>query len=115
MDPKEKRYFEFLKQKVNMDADEKLVKFYSCALYDKIILQGKLYVTSGRICFHSYFNAANLFFGSTFLQIPKKDNVKIEKRFNAIIFDNSLAITTVNGEVFFTSFFKRDEAYKLIR
>lgn len=85
MDPKEKRYFEFLKQKVNMDADEKLVKFYSCALYDKIILQGKLYVTSGRICFHSYFNAANLFFGSTFLQIPKKDIVKIEKRWGVTL------------------------------
>lgn len=31
-----------------------------------------------------------------------------------MIFDNSIAITTVNGEMFFTSFFSRDEAYDLI-
>lgn len=38
----------------------------------------------------------------------------MEKRYNALIFDNSIAITTVNGEMFFTSFFSRDEAYDLI-
>ena len=32
-------------------------------------------------------------------------------RYNAKIFDNSVSIKTVNGEVFFTSFFSRDEAY----
>jgi hypothetical protein len=31
-----------------------------------------------------------------------------------LIFDNSIAITTVNGEMFFTSFFSRDEAYEII-
>ena len=30
------------------------------------------------------------------------------------MFDNSIAITTVNGEMFFTSFFSRDEAFDLI-
>lgn len=46
MEGKEKKYFEFLKKKVSMEPEEKLVKTYSCALYDKIILQGKLYVTN---------------------------------------------------------------------
>jgi hypothetical protein len=67
-----------------------------------------------RLCFHSYFNTANLFFGTTFLQIPKKDIIKAEKRYNAKIFDNSVSITTINGEVFFTSFLSRDIAYKQI-
>jgi hypothetical protein len=80
MDDKEKKYFEFLKKKINFEEGEKLIRTYSCALYDRIILQGKLYVTNFRLCFHSYFNAANVFFGNTFLQIPKKDVVKIEKR-----------------------------------
>ena len=77
MDPKYKKYFDFLKKKVNLDPGDKLINTSSCALYDKIILTSKLYITSGRICFHSYFNAANLFFGATFLQIPTKDIVTI--------------------------------------
>lgn len=48
------------------------------------------------------------------MQIPKKDIRKVEKRFNAIVFDNSISITTINGEVFLTSFFSRNEAYDLI-
>ena len=43
------------------------------------------------------FNPKNLFFGGTFIQIPKKDILKIEKRVNAIVFDNSISLTTVNG------------------
>ena len=48
------------------------------------------------------------------MQIPRQDIKKIEKKTNAIVFDNSIAVTTVNGEVFFTSFFSRNEAYDLI-
>lgn len=33
---------------------------------------------------------------------------------NALIFANSIAITTVNGEMFFTSFRKRDEAFDFL-
>jgi len=55
-----------------------------------------------------------VFFGDTFIQIPKKDIRKVEKRQNVIVFDNSISVTTVNGEVFFTSFFSRNEAYDLI-
>lgn len=32
----------------------------------------------------------------------------------SIIIDNSISFTTINGEIFFTSFFSRDEAYDLI-
>jgi hypothetical protein len=64
---------------------------------DKIILTGRIYITSHRICFHSKFNPSTVFFGETFIQIPKKDVKKIEKRYNAIFFDNSISMTTVNG------------------
>lgn len=83
--------------KVNFLPDEKYFKSFSCALSDKILLSGRVYITNKRICFHSSFNPNNVFFGDTFLQIPKKDVKKIEKRFNAIVFDNSISITTVNG------------------
>ena len=87
---------------------EQIVKAYSCAFADKILLQGKMYITTERLCFHSKFNSNTVFFGGTFIQIPKEDINKIEKRSNVLIFDNSISITTINGEMFFTSFFSRD-------
>ena len=43
--------------------------------------------------------------------IPKDVILKIEKRINALIFDNSIAVITNKGEIFFTSFVFRDKAY----
>jgi hypothetical protein len=60
-------------------------------------LTGRLFITNQRLCFHSKFNPNNVFFGDTFIQIPKKDMLKVEKRQNAIIFNNSISVTTVNG------------------
>lgn len=48
------------------------------------------------------------------MEIPRPDIKKIEKKYNAIIFDNSISITTLNGEIFFTSLVSRDQAYDLI-
>lgn len=90
------------------------MKSFTCGMSDNIILQGRLFITNYRLCFYSKFNTSNIFFGETFIQIPKKDIKKIEKRTNAIVFDNSISITTVNGEVFLTSFFSRNEAFDLI-
>ena len=70
-----------------------------------------MYITTERICFHSKFNPNTVFFGGTFIQIPKEDIKKIEKRSNVLLFDNSISLTTINGEMLFTSFFSRDEAY----
>lgn len=100
--------------KVHFVEGEEFRSSFSCALADKIILQGRLYVTNYRLCFFSNFNPSNVFFGETFIQIPKKDIITLEKRKNGIFFDNSISITTVKGEVFLTSFFKRNEAYSLI-
>jgi len=79
-----------------------------------IILSGRIYITNQRLCFSSKFNPKNIFFGQTFIEIPKKDIKKIEKRQNALVFDNSISITTVHGEMFFTSFFSRNQAYDKI-
>jgi hypothetical protein len=83
---------------------------------DKILLQGKLYITTHRLCFYSSFNPypSRAFFGGLFIQIPIKDIVSLEKRKNGIFFDNSIAVTTVKGEMLLTSFLKRNAAYMLI-
>ena len=43
--------------------------------------------------------------------IPKHVILRFEKRINTLIFDNSIAMITSKGEIFFTSFVFRDRAY----
>ena len=46
-----------------MVENEVFLDAFSCGLLDKILLQGKLFITNMKLCFHSYFNKSNLFFG----------------------------------------------------
>lgn len=57
------RHADFLLKKISIDNTEKYVKSYSCSLSDTIILAGRLFITSHRICFYSKFNSKNIFFG----------------------------------------------------
>lgn len=93
---------------------ENLIESFACALSWKILLQGRIYITPSKICFYSHFNNSTLFGGDTKLIIPLADITKLEKRYNALIFDNSIAVLTKNNEFFFTSFVYRDKAYKLL-
>lgn len=86
---------------------------FSCALSDKILLQGKLFITSKKLVFYSWFNNASLF-GTTLIEIPKSDITYVKKEYN-MIFDNSLEVQTKNVIFFFTSFVYRDKCYSLIR
>jgi GRAM domain len=43
--------------KFQVGENEKCIASYSCAFENKILLQGRLYIFTARICFHSYFNA----------------------------------------------------------
>jgi len=63
------------------------------------------------------FNTKLLFFGKeTKLTIPMDDILSLEKRINAYVFDNSIAVITKNEkETFFTSFFKRDKAFEIMK
>ena len=95
---------------------EKFIESYACALQQKIILQGRLYVTNKRICFHSYFNAKTLIGKETKIQIPMAGIKALEKRMNAMVFDNSIMVITKDDkEYFFTSFVFRDAALDLIQ
>lgn len=91
-----------------------VIESFTCALGQKLPLHGRMYVTTSHLCFHSYFNATTLFGRDTKLAIPFNEVSRVEKRTNAMIFDNSLAILTANSEFFFTNFVYRDQAFAVI-
>lgn len=50
------------------------------------------------------------------MQFPYSNIARIEKKVNAMVFDNSMSIyTKEDKEVFFTSFVFRDQAYEIIK
>jgi len=72
-------------------------------------------LTSRRICFHSYFNDKTLFGKETKIQIYYSNVLRISKKTNAMVFDNSISVTTKEDkQIFFTSFVFRDTAFDLI-
>ena len=94
--------------------NESVQESFLCALSWKILLQGRLYITNTKLCFHSLFNNSTIFGGQTKIVIPLNEIARLEKMHNALIFDNSIAIHTKETEFFFTSFVFRDRAFELI-
>ena len=97
-----------------LESGEKVEDNFHCAYHDKILLQGKLYITNKKIVFYTWFNNKTLF-GSTKLIIPLVDIVRVEKKYNLKIFNNSIKIITKKSELFFTSFVYRDACHKMIQ
>lgn len=104
-------------KRFGLEKGEKLIDSFSCAVAMKILLQGRLYITNQRLCFHSFFNNKFVIFGKdTKLTIPLNHIISLEKRVNAIFFDNSIAVITKDEkETFFTSFLLRDKAFEVIK
>ncbi len=94
--------------------DEQATESFLCAISWKLILQGTLYITKSTLCFYTPFNNSTLFGSGTTIVIPIAEIVDVKKRYNALIFDNSISIHTKNAEFFFTSFVHRDKAYEMI-
>ncbi len=47
--------------------------------------------------------------------IPFKNILKLERKYNAVVFDNSIAVITKDEkEIFFASFVKRDQTIEII-
>jgi uncharacterized cysteine cluster protein YcgN (CxxCxxCC family) len=96
-----------------IETDEKVDDDFSCAYKNKMLIQGKLYVTNKKLVFYSWFNNKTLF-GKTMLIIPLEDILKLEKQYNLKIFNNSIKIFTKKTELFFTSFVNRGACLRLI-
>lgn len=86
--------------KHNLDNGEKILERFNCAIKQKIIVQGYLFISTEALYFFSYWNdeSYSKFFSygihrCTRIKIMYKDIEKIEKAANAFIFDNSLRIT----------------------
>ena len=58
--------------------DDEIINEYNCALVNKILLQGKLFLYRREIKFVSFFNRATLF-GKTKLRIPARDILNVDK------------------------------------
>ena len=91
-----------------LEPSEELEDEYSCALHKKILLQGRMYVFTSKVCFFS-----NVFGYVTKKTLDLKAVTSVRKT-NNMGFPNSIEIV-YNGKVyFFTSFLYRNEAYKII-
>jgi len=86
---------------------------HSCALQNKILLQGTMYLTPSHICFRSVFNSSTLVGRDTIVVIPVKDIVRLEKR-SIVFFPTGIAVVMKDTEVVFGSFMKRELAIAAI-
>jgi hypothetical protein len=89
--------------------DDYLIEDYGCALQKDILLQGRLYVSEGHICFHS-----NIFGWVTTLVISFDEVMSVEKKSTAMVFPNAIVIQTLHAKNIFASFMSRDSTYDLL-
>ncbi|KAI8902457.1 hypothetical protein BC833DRAFT_573606 [Globomyces pollinis-pini] len=91
-----------------LDTNECLIDDYTCAWFNDVLLQGRLYVSQNFIAFHS-----KVIWTYTVL-IPLSDVKSITKKSVAGIFQTSLEIATEEKEYYFTSFVSREHAFNLM-
>jgi hypothetical protein len=101
------------KDEEELEQGEIILDNYNCALKDKILLQGKFFITNKRIWFRSLFNPSTLF-GKTTIMIPLADIISIEKKYYLAL-DNSIEVKTEKVSYFFTNYLSRDECYDLLQ
>jgi hypothetical protein len=105
--PKRNRDFHNLFKSV--PEDDYLIEDYSAALQKEILLQGRLYVSEGHLCFSS-----NILGWVTNLVISFDEVVSVEKKSTAMLFPNGMVIQTLHARNIFASFLSRDATYDLI-
>jgi len=98
-----------IEKRFQINTNDKLLGDFTCAVYQKVLRHGWMYVYSNSLCFCS-----SKIFGDAVLKIPIKDIIKAEKKVITLVFDSALTLVTKHGEIIFTSFFSRDKAWTLI-
>lgn len=96
--------------KFDLSPNTQIVDSFTCALSQKILLHGRMYLTTTHVCFHSCFNSSTLFGRETLVAIPLTEITKVDKKQIALIFDSAMSISTSSSEFLFTSFLFRDQA-----
>jgi hypothetical protein len=89
--------------------DDYLVEDWSAALQRDILLQGRIYISEGHICFSS-----NILGWVTNLVMSFDEIISVEKKATAMIFQNGIIIQTLQAKNVFASLLNRDTTYDLI-
>ncbi|CAH1118831.1 unnamed protein product [Phaedon cochleariae] len=97
------RQKKFLRHFPNVEEDEKILNYYSCALIGDILLQGNLYITTNYFAFYS-----NVFGYVTKLLIPILTVENITKEKTAKIIPNAVGVKTSEDKHIFGSLMSRD-------
>lgn len=82
---------------------------YSSAVESRILLHGRMYVTTKFMCFYS-----SLFGLEKKIRIPLVHITELRKITTALVIPNAIAIVTPRKEYIFRSFWDRNEAYDLL-
>ena len=105
---------EELQRRFSLNEKESVISSFLCAYSDRILLQGKLYITRTSIYFYSYFNSSTFIFNNTQIRVRLLEVISIRKKANLYIFNNSIKLRTAARSYFFTSFLSRDEAFSIL-
>ncbi|KAI3628853.1 hypothetical protein CBS14141_000556 [Malassezia furfur] len=89
--------------------DDFLIESYGCAISRELLIQGRMYVSEARVCFHS-----NIFGWVTSIVVPFADIVSIEKRNTAYLIPNAILIKTLQSKYHFSSLVTRDSTYSML-
>jgi VAD1 Analog of StAR-related lipid transfer domain/GRAM domain len=93
----------------SVPTEDRLIEDYSAALQREILLQGRLYISEGHVCFSS-----NILGWVTTLVISFDEIISIEKKSTAVFFQNGIVIQTLHARNVFASLLNRDGTYELI-
>lgn len=105
-----KRNREFHKIFKSIPTEDYLLDDFGCALSRDILLQGRLYVSEGNLCFN-----ANILGWVTNLVIAFDEVVSLEKKNTAGLFPNGIVVQTLHARHSFASFISRDSTFEFIK
>lgn len=98
-----------LRRLFKLPESEVFVEEYLCALYKKILLQGRMYVFQNHVCFYS-----NVFGYTKVKTIALQDVTIVNRAYTAQVVFNAIEIVHKGKCEFFTSFIFPDRTYKTI-
>lgn len=89
--------------------DDFLIESYGCAISRDLLIQGRMYVSEGCVCFYS-----SIFGWVTSIVVPFADIVSIEKRNTAYLIPNAILVKTLQNKYLFSSLVARDMTYSML-
>ncbi|PRP83116.1 hypothetical protein PROFUN_09795 [Planoprotostelium fungivorum] len=87
---------------------ENLISDVMCALMERILLHGRMYISENYVCFHSSISSKSNKI------IPFADIIDMQKKYTAILFPNGIEIRTAEKAYNFSSFLTRDETFTFL-